>query len=226
MDKKQKQEFNAVLKKYHRSKGDVAKSYFRGLGKGAIFGVALDVIFTGGFGTVAAITAASFPTLKALGRAAVRSGALLFDKRGQSIKASPDVQMILFEQQLALAAAFNQAAKPKPIDPAHTEERKFFAVADEVEEEVRKLRPAIKVLSGGTNNYGTAEYKIMVHRPRDMNGGTNPDLLTLDEARAELKKNIAHKDAVLAAKAQSKPQRTPANDAQAPAPKKRRGFNI
>lgn len=226
MDKKQKQEFNAVLKKYHRSKGDIAKSYLRGLGKGAIFGVALDVIFTGGFGTVAAITAATFPTLKAMGRAAVRNGVLLFDKRGQEIKASPDVQIILFEQQLALAAAFNQAVKPKPINPAHTEERKFFSVADEVEEEVRRLRPAIKVVSGGTNNYGTGDYKIMVHRPRDLNGGTSPDLLTLDEARTELKKKIAHEDAVLAAQSLPKPQRSPANDARAPAPKKRRGFNI
>lgn len=61
MDKKQKQELNEVLKKYNRTTGDVAKGYARSLGKGAVFGVALDVIFTGGFGTLAAITAASFP---------------------------------------------------------------------------------------------------------------------------------------------------------------------
>lgn len=216
MDKKQKQELNEVLKKYNRTKGQLASGYVRSLGKGAVFGVALDVIFTGGFGTLAAITAASFPTLKAMGRAGL-SGVLQADKRVQKIKASTDIRVILFKQQVDLATAFNDAVAARPIDPAHVAENKFFAVADLVEEEVRKLRPAFKVVSG-------AEYKIVVYAP-SANKNETHKLMTLDEARDTLKTKIAKEDAQLKEDLVKKPAPQPANDIKPPAPKKR-GFNI
>ena len=219
MDKKQKQELNEVLKKYKRTTGDVAKGYARSLGKGAVFGVALDVIFTGGFGTLAAITAASFPALKAMGRSTL-SSILQADKRMQKIKASTDIRVILFKQQIDLAAAFNNAVAPRPIDPAHAAENKFFSVADLVEEEVRKLRPAFKVVSG-------AEYKIIVHAP-SKNSNAIDRLMTLDEARETLKKKIEKEDALLKEEQAQKlaQKQKPANDVK-PAPvKKRPGFNI
>lgn len=219
MDKKQKQELNEVLKKYKRTTGDVAKGYARSLGKGAVFGVALDVIFTGGFGTLAAITAASFPALKAMGRSTL-SGILQADKRMQKIKASTDIRVILFKQQIDLAAAFNNAVAPRPIDPAHTAENKFFSVADLVEEEVRKLRPAFKVVSG-------AEYKIIVHAP-SKNSNAIDQLMTLDEARETLKKKIEKEDAQLKEEQAQKlaQKQKPANDTKPVPPKKRPGFNI
>ncbi len=219
MDKKQKQELNEVLKKYNRTTGDVAKGYARSLGKGAVFGVALDVIFTGGFGTLAAITAASFPALKAMGRSAL-SGILQADKRMQKIKASTDIRVILFKQQIDLAAAFNNAVAPRPIDPAHVAEKKFFDVADLVEEEVRKLRPAFKVASG-------AEYKIIVHAPGNSKS-TLDQLMTLDEARDTLKKKIEREDAQLKEEQAQKlaQKQKPANDAKLAPAKKRPGFNI
>jgi hypothetical protein len=222
MDKKQRQEFNEVLKKYKRSKGEVAGGYVRSLGKGAIFGVALDVIFTGGFGTLAAVTAASFPTLKAMGRAGL-SKILQADKRMQHIKASTDVRVILFKQQVDLSVAFNNAVALRPIDPAHIAENKFFSLADVVEEEVRKLRPAIKVVSGGENNYGTDEYKIIVHtRKKD----EKEAFMTLEQARETLKKKIARDDAQLAEDLAKARAPKPANDVKPPAQKKRPGFNI
>jgi hypothetical protein len=222
MDKKQKQEFNEVLKKYKRSKGEVAGGYVRSLGKGAIFGVALDVIFTGGFGTLAAVTAASFPTLKAMGRAGL-SKILQADKRMQHIKASTDIRVILFKQQVDLSVAFNNAVAPRPIDPAHIAENKFFSLADVVEEEVRKLRPAIKVVSGGENNYGIDEYKIIVHAG---NKDVKEAFMTLEQARETLKKKIAKDDAQLAEDLAKARAPKPANDVKPPAQKKRRGFNI
>jgi hypothetical protein len=219
MDKKQKQELNEVLKKYNRTTGDVAKGYVRSLGKGAVFGVALDVIFTGGFGTLAAITAASFPALKAMGRSTL-SSILQADKRMQKIKASTDIRVILFKQQVDLAVAFNNAVAPRTIDPAHVAEKKFFDIADLVEEEVRKLRPAFKVVSG-------AEYKIVVHVP-GKNKNTLDELMTLDEARDTLKKKIEKEDAQLKEEqAQILAQKQkPANDIKPSPPKKRPGFNI
>jgi len=222
MDKKQRQEFNEVLKKYKRSKGEVAGGYVRSLGKGAIFGVALDVIFTGGFGTLAAVTAASFPTLKAMGRAGL-SKILQADKRMQHIKASTDVRVILFKQQVDLSVAFNNAVAPRPIDPAHIAENEFFSLADVVEEEVRKLRPAIKVVSGGENNYGTDEYKIIVHTGKK---DEKEAFMTLEQARETLKKKIARDDAQLAEDLAKARAPKPANDVKPPAQKKRRGFNI
>ncbi|MDF3023958.1 MAG: hypothetical protein K0R10_1319 [Alphaproteobacteria bacterium] len=222
MDKKQKQEFNEVLKKYKRSKGEVAGGYVRSLGKGAIFGVALDVIFTGGFGTLAAVTAASFPTLKAMGRAGL-SKILQADKRMQHIKASTDIRVILFKQQVDLSVAFNNAVAPRPIDPAHIAENKFFSLADVVEEEVRKLRPAIKVVSGGENNYGIDEYKIIVHAG---NKDVKEAFMTLEQARETLKKKIAKDDAQLAEDLAKARAPKPANDVKPPAQKTRRGFNI
>lgn len=219
MDKKQKQELNEVLKKYKRTTGDVAKGYARSLGKGAVFGVALDVIFTGGFGTLAAITAASFPALKAMGRSTL-SSILQADKRMQKIKASTDIRVILFKQQIDLAAAFNNAVAPRPIDPAHAAENKFFSVADLVEEEVRKLRPAFKVVSG-------AEYKIIVRAP-SKNSNAIDQLMTLDEARETLKKKIEKEDALLKEDQTQKlaQKQKPANDTKRVPPKKRPGFNI
>lgn len=222
MDKKQRQEFNEVLKKYKRSKGEVTGGYVRSLGKGAIFGVALDVIFTGGFGTLAAVTAASFPTLKAMGRAGL-SKILQADKRMQHIKASTDVRVILFKQQVDLSAAFNNAVAPRPVDPAHIAENKFFSLADVVEEEVRKLRPAIKVVSGGENNYGTDEYKIIVHTGKK---DEKEAFMTLEQARETLKKKIARDDAQLAEDLAKARAPKPANDVKPPAQKKRPGFNI
>lgn len=224
MDKKQKQELNEVLKKYKRSKGEVAGSYVRSLGKGAVFGVALDVIFTGGFGTLAAITAASFPTLKAMGRAGL-SKILQADKRMQHIKAGTDVRVILFKQQVNLSVAFNNAVAPRPIDPAHVAENKFFSLADVIEEDVRKLRPAIKVVSGGENNYGTDEYKIIVHAAVDKKNDKDA-FMTLEQARETLKKKIAREDAQLAEDLAKARAPKPANDSKPAAPKKRPGFNI
>ncbi len=229
MDKKQKQELHEVLKKYKRSKGEIARGYARSLGKGAIFGVALDVIFTGGFGTLAAITAASFPALKAMGRASLGGGLLQLDERLQKIKAGADAQVILFTLQMNLSDAFEKAVKRderKPIDPGHALENAFFAYAKEAEEDVRKLRPAFKIVSGGKGKYGTDEYKLMIHRLRDKNEFTKQRLLTLEEARIEVRNKIDAEDRQLADDLAEKRAPKPANDVNPAAPKKRPGFNI
>lgn len=228
MDKKQKQELHEVLKKYKRTKGEVAGGYIRSLGKGAIFGVALDVIFTGGFGTLAAITAASFPALRAMGRSSV-SSLLQSDKRPQVIKAGTDTQIILFTTHINLSAAFDKAINRRalqPIDPSHAAEKKFFSYAKEVEEDIRKLRPAFKIVSGGTGNYGTDEFKIMVRRIGSSAEFTKQGLLTLEEARVEVQKKIEAEDRELAETLAKKMVPKPANDAKPAAPKKRPGFNI
>ncbi len=228
MDKKQKQELHDVLKKYKRTKGEVAGGYIRSLGKGAIFGVALDVVFTGGFGTLAAITAASFPALRAMGRASLGS-VLQVDKRVQQIKAGTDAQVILFTTQMNLSAAFEKAinrSARKPIDPGHALEEKFFAYAKEVEEDVRRLRPSFKIVSGGTGNYGTDEFKIMVRRIKRADEFTKQDLLTLEEARSEVQKKIEAEDRQLADDLAKKLAPKPANDVKPATPKKRPGFNI
>lgn len=228
MDKKQKQELHEVLKKYKRTKGEVAGGYIRSLGKGAIFGVALDVIFTGGFGTLAAITAASFPALRAMGRSSI-SSILQSDKRPQVIKAGTDTQIILFTTHISLSAAFDKAINRRahqPIDPGHALEKKFFSYAKEVEEDIRKLRPSFKIVSGGTGNYGTDEFKIMVRRIGSSSEFTKQGLLTLEEARVEVQRKIEAEDRELAEALAKKIAPKPANDAKPPAPKKRPGFNI
>lgn len=229
MDKKQKQELQEVLKKYNRTKSDIAGGYVRSLGKGAIFGVALDVIFTGGFGTLAAITAASFPTLKAMGRASLGSGILQPDKRVQQIKAGADAQVILFTTQMNLSTAFEKAVSRSarnPIDPSHALENKFLEYAKEVEEDIRKLRPAFKIVSGGTGGYGTDEFKIMVHRLKPNIDYMKQTILTLDEARTQVRQKIDDEDRQLAEQLAKKLAPKPANDVKPAPPKKRPGFNI
>lgn len=228
MDKKQKQELHEVLKKYKRTKAEVASSYVHSFSKGAILGAALDIIFTGGFGTLAAITAASFPALKAMGRSSL-SSILQSDKRTQQIKAGTDVQIILFSTHVNLSAAFDKAINRRalqPIDPSHAAENKFFGYAKEVEEDIRKLRHAFKIVSGGTGNYGTDEFKIMVRRIGSSSEFTKQGLLTLEEARVEVQRKIDAEDRELAEVLAKKLAPKPANDAKPATPKKRSGFNI
>lgn len=225
MDKKQKQELNDVLKKYNRSKGQVAGSYLRSLGKGAVVGVVLDVIFTAGFGTLAAITAASYPTLKAMGRGAAKKGLEQLDPRMQKTNAGADAQIILFTLHMKLSDAFNKAVTTPDTRTALGQERiaHFHDVAAEAKEDVRRLAPSFKIVSGGTNNYGTDEYKLLVRRTIKGKAGSD-ELLTLDEAAQAIEKKIA---ADLLPPAPKKPKK-PANDiAPTPSPaKKKPGFTL
>ncbi|HYD19459.1 MAG TPA: hypothetical protein VEF76_13370 [Patescibacteria group bacterium] len=225
MDKRQKQELDEVLQKYNRPRGAVAKSYLRSLGKGAVVGVAADLLFTAGFGTLAAVTAASYPALKATGRGLLKNLLAKSDTRVQRIEASLDIQLILLKITAKLSSDFHKAVTAKSAirDPGKTSVAEFYAAAAEAREDVRRLSPAFKIVSGGTNNYGTAEYKILVHR-LDKTAIRATGILTLDEAIAVIDKKVAD-DSAQPRQISPPASSRPANDSLPP-PRKKPGFNL
>lgn len=232
MNPQEKKDFNEVLKKYKRSRMDVAKSYLKKIRTGAVIGIGLDLMFTAGFGTVAAITAAAFPALKAAFRSAAKHGLLTRDKQQQDIKAGADVVIILADLEYALSNVYKIANTPLKKNPGDTDieisinaKKVFLKLADEVEADVRKLEPAIKIVSGGQGNYGTEKYQIMV---RDEWGTRNAEQFhTLDETRANTRQQIATLEKTLTEnREREKVAAERAAEKAALAAKKKPGFNL
>lgn len=195
MDEQQKRDFDEVLKKYKRSKSELAKSYFRKVRTGAILGIGLDLVFTAGFGTVAVATAAALPTLKAAFRAAANPA--LRSKRQQKISASPDVVLILAEIELKLLADYKTATKAAPknateeqLNAAIVTRQNFLQKAEELEQDVNKLIPALKIKNGGENGYGTDKLEIIVRKENLSRSKDMFDYITLTEARKTVRDDI------------------------------------
>lgn len=230
MDDKQKQELNEVLKAHHRSKGDVAKSYLKKVRTGAILGVGLDLLFTGGFGTVVAVSAATLPALKAAFRSAAKRGVLIRDDRQQKIKASADVMIVLAEIEVGLSNAFNEATKPftektreSELDVLLLKKNLFLKDAERLSEEARKLAPAIRIVDGGPQNYGTDALTVNI-RAWSQRGDfrSKTEIITLDEARAEITQDIAAIEKLRAARAEAHREA----ERKAREVKRPKGFNI
>ncbi len=222
MDKKQKQELDEVLKKYTRSKWDTAKSYLRNARTGAILGVGLDLVFTAGFGTVVAVTAAALPAIKGISRTALRMGIMQHGgERGQKVSASADAHMIIADIEFKLANAFSKAAATK-LNPSTTElavsqrvKNEYLGIADEAEEDIRKLSPAFKIVSGGNGGFGTEKFQLLIRR--DLRQPSDKTVYyTLDETRAIIREKITEE-----LKPKPKAAKPPL-----PKPKKRSGFNV
>lgn len=255
MDKKQQQELDEVLAKYHRSKKDVAVSYLKKVRTGAILGIGLDLVFTGGFGTVAAVTAAALPGLKAAFRSVAKRNAVWRDPQQQEIKTGPDVMLTLAQIEAMLGYRFREAIRPLPENPKFGELHKaassvydFRAFAAEAGKDIAKLVPAITVTGGGRNGYGTDKYVITVAKITDvmvegdsgLHHHKRHEYMTLAEglaladarlAEAEKLMEEQHRQAVEAVKPSSdtaKPSFDTAKPLPPPEPKprKQRGFNV
>lgn len=228
MTPQEKKDFDAVLKKYKRSRMDIAKSYLKKIRTGAIIGVGLDLMFTAGFGTVLAISAAALPALKAAFRSAAKHGVLTRDKQQQDIKAGADVVIILADLEFALSNVYKVANTAPRKNAGETEiktlieaRKVYLKLADEVEADIRKLEPAIKIVSGGNGNYGTEKYQILV---REEWGTRQPEKFhPLDETRGNMQKQIAELEKTLA---ENREREKVAAERAAQAAKKKPGFNL
>lgn len=228
MTPQEKKDVESVLKKFKRSKGDVFKSYLKKVRTGAILGIGLDLVFTAGFGTLALATTAAIPALKAAFRSAAKHGVVTRDPQQQQIKAGADVVIILFELELMLSKDYKLAMQAPNGTPGSMEmeqaimlKKMFLATSIAIEDDIRKLGPAIKIVSGGKGNYRTDKYQILVNE--EPLGARKPGgFHTLEEARQTVTDQIT-----VLTKAIDEHKRLEKEAAEKAAlAKKRTGFNL
>jgi hypothetical protein len=236
MDKQQQQDLAEVLKKHHRSTLDNVAGYLKKVRTGVILGVGLDLIFTAGFGTVTAVTAAALPGLRAAFRKVAKSNRVWRGPEKQAIEAGPDVMMTLAEIEARLSWIFTAAVKPLPGKPAgrdlaeaETAIRHFRKAAEEAQQDVAKLLPAITITSGGAKGYGTDKFVMVI---ADLNDAVSKagdtrsptlklDYMSIDEAFARADARQAQIGAI------REEWRRQAEEAAKPPPVIRpRGFNL
>jgi hypothetical protein len=189
MDRKTKKEIKEVVKKYvDRHWGKKAFAATSGVIIGATLG--LDLIFTGGIGTTAVLASTGGAGLTGLlGRAlAYSSEHTATNAAGQGIKTSNvDVEMALEKMESKLQAAFKKASSP---GARQADKNQFMAFAADIEQDVKKLSPAFKIVSGKPKD----KYEFIVAKSSTRKKGITLTQALLDMKQApEPEKPFFHK---------------------------------
>ncbi len=182
IDKATKKAINTVTKKYVNKENVYGvPSVFLALGA---VGMAADFLTTGGAITMASLTAnITAPAMAGTG------GLFLFRARtckrentaGQTIVCNEVIDTSLYKIQKKLSESFNAASK---VLASSQEKENFLALATLSRQEVQTLAPTFKIISGGTNGFGTEKFELIVEAHDNKAGGKT--LVTLDQAVAEV----------------------------------------
>ena len=177
-DKKTRKEINAVINKYAgRHEG---KKLF-GISSGIIIGVTLglDLLLTGGIGTTAVLLSTGGAGLVGLmGFSAIHSAATAINAAGQNIEYDNAlVSIALDKMESKLKDAFNKVSAPYSTQK---DKGQFLALADEIEQDVRKLFPVFKIISGTPKD----KYEFIVAEKFTAPG--KKTRVTLTQARRDL----------------------------------------
>jgi hypothetical protein len=163
-DKKTRKEISAVIQKYLGKDNDYAnQKNIALLGVPVIaLGIGMDLLFTGGLFSLG-VGIGSFGTSMGI----AGGGCLLFNSRkksrtndaGQTFKCAAPINDTLAEIGRRLKESFNTAAL---VYASQDDKKAFRLLAAEIEQDVRKLSPAFKIVSGGPNGFSTDRYEFIV----------------------------------------------------------------
>ncbi|MCE9508214.1 MAG: hypothetical protein K8R48_07900 [Alphaproteobacteria bacterium] len=177
-DKKTKKEIKQVILKYLGKDNDYASQKTIGLLGGPVvaLGMGMDLLLTGGLFSMGTLCLGTFGI--AMGTAG--GGYFFFNSRkksrtndaGQTFKCAAPVNDTLEEMESKLQKSFKKASSQTASQKL---KEQFRFLATEIEQDVKKLSPAFKIVSGGPFN--TEKYEFIVDKKK---------LLTLTQALREL----------------------------------------
>jgi len=163
-DKNSKKAINAVILKYL---GCNNPTFLKktGIVSGTLIacGIGLDLIMTGGFFSIGTFLFGGLGGFAGM----VGTSATLVDNikksrintAAQSFKCSSDVDNTLKKMESRLQDSFKKASSRYATQE---EKERFRLLASEIGQDVKKLSPAFKIVSGGPNGLGTDKYEFMV----------------------------------------------------------------
>jgi hypothetical protein len=193
-DKKTKREINEVILKYLGKINDRAALKSMGIigGVACGLGIGLDIICTGGLFSVGTFILGGMGT--SVG--AIAGGGLwsMSKKKNrtnaaaQTVESAELIYQALEKMESKLRKSFNKAAL---FYASAGDKKDFRSLAAEINQDIKKLSPAFKIVSGGPHGFGTDKYEfIMAEIPAP---GGRKKLLTLAEALRTLDQPSAEK---------------------------------
>ncbi len=156
---------------------------------GTIAGLAADLIFTAGFGTVLAIGSGSLTSLTALTHLQAKFGKTTM-LSGQVLSGKTDVGLTVSGIEYGLSKSFEKALA-KDATLAQAEE--FIQKIGIAEADIKSLSPAFKIVADKKRKYGTDKVQLMMRIKEEKEWEDDPAtyiIHTLEQAREMITEKI------------------------------------